>query len=126
MQIKENGNAYAQKTKTSIGVIAVSIMTICTGITHAEPKFAIAGAGMVSCGQYLKSSKTTKEMSDMMVVTWVQGFLSGTNTQRFWEGQKEMKLLPDAESISAFVDKYCRDNPLNNVYQASMDLERNL
>jgi hypothetical protein len=62
-------------------------------------------------------------MSDLMVVTWVQGYLSGTNTQRFVQTGETMKLQPDPESVKAFVDKHCRDNPLDSIYQASMQLD---
>ena len=62
-------------------------------------------------------------MSDMIMVTWIQGFLSGTNTQRLIDSDRKMKVQPDSQSITAFVDKFCRDNPLKTVYEASIVLD---
>ena len=59
----------------------------------------------------------------MLVVVWMQGYLSGTNTQRFIDTKTKMKLQPDPESIAAFIDQFCRNNPLKNVYQAAMILD---
>lgn len=62
-------------------------------------------------------------MSDLIMTTWIQGYLSGTNTQRFIDTKVEMRHQPDSESIIAFVDKFCRDNPLKSVYEASIALD---
>ena len=114
----------AQKTINSIIALTVTFAFIYSNTSIAEPKFAIAGVGALSCGQYLRPPSTTKEMSDAMVVTWIQGYLSGTNTQRFMESETSMKKQPDGETLTAFVDKYCRDHPLETVYQASMNLDQ--
>jgi len=113
-----------QKIKNSVTALAVLFVIICSNSSLAEPKFAVAGVGALSCGQYLKPPSTTKEISDALVTTWIQGYLSGTNTQRFMDSETSMKKQPDGETLIAFVDKYCRENPLKTVYQASMSLDQ--
>ena len=108
--------------KTASALIALATF-FALSPAQAEPKFPIAGNGAISCGQYLRPPKISKEASDTMMVTWIQGYLSGANAQRYIESNKEMKLQPDPESIIAFVDKYCRENPLKNVFDASLSLD---
>lgn len=71
----------------------------------------------------MKPPKGQKEFSDALTVTWLQGYLSGTNTQRFIESKTAMKFQPDSESMIAFVEKFCRDNPLKTVYEAALSLD---
>ena len=106
-----------------ISLLASALMVLSSGNIQAEPKYAIAGIGATSCGQYLKPPTSTKESSDIVMVTWIQGYLSGSNTQRFITDSTTMKKQPDGESLIAFVDKFCRDNPLKTVYEASIALD---
>ncbi|WP_080995124.1 HdeA/HdeB family chaperone [Pseudomonas fluorescens] len=124
VKIRRNSVAHAHKTKNSAIALAVTFAFVYSNTSLAEPKFAIAGVGALSCGQYLRPPSVNKEMSDAMVVTWIQGYLSGTNTQRFMDSETSMKKQPDGETLTAFVDKYCRDHPLETVYQASMNLDQ--
>ena len=110
-----------QKT-LALALIATPLL-LCAPASNAQSKYAIAGAGVTSCGQYLKPPKGTKAFSDSLVVTWMQGYLSGTNTQRFASSKIPFKLQPDPESITAFLDKYCRENPLKTLFDAALNLD---
>ncbi|WP_136474523.1 hypothetical protein [Pseudomonas sp. DG56-2] len=101
-----------------------ALMVLAASSVHAEG-FAIAGQGAQSCGKYLELEKEGDKLNGRLATLWVQGFLSGTNTQRHW-GSESMKIQPDPESIRAFLTKYCTDNPLENIYSASMALEMKL
>ncbi|AUO22502.1 hypothetical protein [Pseudomonas sp. NC02] len=103
--------------------LALSSATLIPQTSQAETKFAISGIGASSCGKFMKPPKGQKEFSDALTVTWLQGYLSGTNTQRYIESQKAMKVQPDSESMTAFVEKFCRDNPLKTVYDAAILLD---
>ena len=59
---------------------------------------------------------------DVLLASWLQGFLSGMNAQRTMLTDKDMKNLPDTASLLAYVDKYCRENPLKSGYEASLRL----
>lgn len=103
--------------------LALSLALYST-VSQAETKFVISGAGTTSCGKFITPAKGTKEISDALMATWLQGYLSGTNTQRFIDSHTPMKPQPDGESIVAFVEKYCRDNPLKTVYDAAIQLDQ--
>lgn len=82
-----------------------------SGVTLAQSEgHAIAGAGASSCGTYLEAS-SDRELS-MIYVTWAQGYLSGVNVAQNALTNAPWVLLPDAATIKAYVQKYCRDNPL--------------
>ena len=55
---------------------------------------------------------------------WVLGFVSGSNIYA-----EHPELLPapiDARAIYAWIDNYCRSNPLDNLYDASFALVKDL
>ncbi len=73
---------------------------------------ALAGAGTVSCGKYL--SQKSESVIEHMTVSWAQGFLSGMNMTEYVTTKEPFVLLPDSDSIAAYIEKYCRDNPLES------------
>jgi hypothetical protein len=107
----------------AFSLVATPFFLLWAPESNAQSKYAIAGAGVTSCGQYLKPPKGTKQFSDSLVVTWMQGYLSDTNTQRFASSKIPFKLQPDPESITAFLDKYCRENPLKTLFDAALNLD---
>jgi hypothetical protein len=62
-----------------------------------------------------------REMNEMLA-SWVQGFLSGMNTHRRMATKQEFVPIPDPPTILAYVDKYCREQPLKMPLQASIQL----
>jgi hypothetical protein len=103
------------------------LLSIALGFTAtlaaAQERYAIAGHGALSCGTYLKAQKEKDDYTPMFVDIWVQGYLSGTNTQSASDHKTKMRLLPEPDSIRAYISKYCNDHPLHSVYQASLSLD---
>jgi hypothetical protein len=89
-------------------VLFVATLSSNTAWSQENRQFQIVGAGAVSCGRYL--SLTTNQ--SQLVELWTQGFLSGMNLYRHFGTQKAV-LLPDAPSMKAYMDKFCRENPLS-------------
>lgn len=52
--------------------------------------------------------------------TWVLGFLSGTSV--ILEVFKKKQKKTDFDAAVAYIDKYCRDNPLSSIMEASQML----
>ncbi len=50
-------------------------------------------------------------------VSWALGYLSSTNMTRGYN-EKPPPRYVDSETITACMTKYCRDKPLNYLYQA--------
>ena len=74
---------------------------------QSQIKYTIVGAGAISCAKYVSSAG----LEQGLTVTWTQGFLSGANTQRL-KSEKRVNFLPEYDFIKAYMDRYCRANPL--------------
>jgi hypothetical protein len=108
-----------------VSVLVIILTLSCAGVAHSQSNGqALAGAGTLSCGKYLalKSDPT----AHLMFVSWAQGFLSGMNMADFVTTRRRFVLLPDGDSIMAYMDRYCRDNPLKSSLQGSMQLYKEL
>lgn len=82
------------------------------GGAHAE----IYGAGTRSCGSWLADRDTMHHMD----LSWVLGFLSASDS--FMVGLGRHMRETDANAVSAWLDKYCRDHPLRSLAEASDEL----
>ena len=89
----------------------------------AQEKFKIGGAGALSCGKFLE--QTDNSFAEDLHIQWAQGFLSGLNAGAQLAGA-DMVLLPDAESIWAYLINYCRQNPLQTPFTGNLALYREL
>lgn len=96
-------------------------MFFCAGSAQAQAPLngAMAGVGTSSCGKYLESR--ADPVSDLMIKSWAQGFLSGLNFATYFSKQR-LAILPDAQSMAAYLDKYCRENPLKEPWMGAFDM----
>lgn len=85
---------------------------------------ALSGAGAASCGKYLNRHSTTE--TSRLFTHWTQGFLSGLNFADRVSADKPFVILPDAESIDAYLDKHCKENPLSTPMEGALALYREL
>ena len=79
----------------------------------------IIGAGSLSCGKWLEA-RNNPRMHDQFE-QWVLGYMSGINWAAWTKKQKQAD-LPDAEAALAFIDQYCRNNPLDPIVAAAAAL----
>jgi hypothetical protein len=90
-------------------VFKVSILTIAwiismTLLAHAGPK-VIFSFEDTSCAAWKKSQGRESERA--RYIYWFRGFVSGYN----YASQDQAGTMPDSESLSLFIDKYCEKNP---------------
>jgi hypothetical protein len=59
---------------------------------------------------------------------WVMGYLTGVNTASTHRGDPDFLLRTniDGPAAWAWIDNYCRANPLDNLFNASQALELEL
>jgi hypothetical protein len=100
----------------------VTVMAIASmpgmGFAQSSTDQALSGAGTASCGQYIEHS-ADKHISDLFV-SWPQGFLSGLNVAYDAANEPDFVILPDGASIKAYLDKYCRENPLESPFKGTL------
>jgi len=110
-------------------MISKLLIAILLGLVAAPAQptevFTIVGAGTASCGKYLDFRSDKRPTSDgffgaTAILSWTQGYISGMNGFRHtaFPNRDQLK-LPDDGSIKAYLDKFCRDNPLKTIYDAS-------
>lgn len=79
----------------------------------------VYGFGTHSCGQWLEERGKNSDSSRYHQV-WVLGFISGTGV--ILEANNINQRKTDAHAVMAYVDKYCRENPLDDIQRASQTL----
>ena len=81
----------------------------------------VIGAGTNSCGAWTKAIDEDPSLHSQRQV-WVLGFLSGVNA--IW--QKDILVEYDGEDLIAWIDNYCKENPLDRIASAASSLVREL
>lgn len=80
------------------------------------------GAGTLSCGEWLRlrafvgqEGHPAELATAYQLHAWVDGFISGANI-----GQPDLLASrPSSVAVYAWIDNYCRSNPLDNVAAAA-------
>ncbi|WP_454907591.1 hypothetical protein [Variovorax gossypii] len=80
--------------------------------TNAQRTAGMRGAGSVACGTYLADRASGNPNQSIQYSTYAQGYLSGYNTH---STNPELREVPTTDTIAAYLDRYCRDNPLDIV-----------
>lgn len=87
------------------------------------PSIIIHSFQDTSCGAWTAS--TAEPSARAVYVYWFRGFVSGYNFGNP-RHQIGLSVMPDNETLSLFVDKYCREHPLNPFISAAFPLVRQL
>jgi hypothetical protein len=74
------------------------------------------GAGTESCGKWLAESSRVAARAARE--QWVYGFITGINRQSPANQSRPV----DGDAVSAYIDLYCKNNPLHSLFQASLAL----
>lgn len=74
------------------------------------------GLGAYSCGNIIKLNAVNNQFSEVGTISYFQGYATGRN----YELNRTLNsIAPDENSIYYAVVKYCKDNPLETIAQAS-------
>ena len=117
-----------------IFVLTLAIMLTGFAAVSAEEEIHY-GAGAVSCGQWLASRTRAADSTNpqrqqgisvtTVMTSWVQGFLFAAVLATPNDNDTKtilMKRIPDSDALQAWQDKYCRENPLKKMADASIAL----
>jgi hypothetical protein len=78
-----------------------------------------AGAGLESCGTWLRVRQQPNSVNKAIIESWVIGYLTAKNMD---ETQPEALYGTDADGRYAWIDNWCRANPLKGVIFAADEL----
>lgn len=85
-----------------------------TSAGQTDGSFRIYGEGLSSCGEWV-SERSANRRTAMVDGAWVLGFVSGVG----WSGVRGNLKRTDTAGIEAWMDSYCRANPLKNLAEAA-------
>lgn len=94
----------------------VGIFPSWSGAGEVVPTFAF---GDVSCGAWASSQNDAP--TRQIYLFWFRGFVSGYNYGSE-TNQVQLYAMPDSDTLSLYIDNYCRENPLLPFTSAAFQL----
>ena len=113
-----NSRIYTFMKHLNTFTFALAIFAATECHAQGSNETVLIGVGTGSCGQYLQLRAAHSPKFNDSFEGWISGFVSGTNHARFTI-TRSLKLLPDGPSMLAYVDKFCRENPLKTVFNGA-------
>jgi len=116
---------------TKLGMIATILSLFISTSTSGQSArddstWEVQGTGSLSCGKWLSAREAKNEAQVNLFVQWVSGWIVSYNYYLTPGTTKARARTPDLETITAFVDKFCRENPLKVVAFAAAELVEQL
>jgi hypothetical protein len=96
-------------------ILTCILLLLSTGV-NAEERILVFGAGLESCGEWLDLKTDSGRLERKQ---WIYGYLTGRN----WGTRNKQTGYTDPKAMGAFLDMYCRNNPLHVLFQAANALQ---
>jgi hypothetical protein len=84
---------------------------------HPPGQYKDYGQGNLSCGRWL-TDRRSDQATSLSDISWVLGWLSAAG---YYDARGALRDT-DANAVDAWVDKYCREHPLNDIQDAAVSL----
>lgn len=97
-------------------IIVALLLSVFSTVALAQRGGYIYGAGMNTCGEYLEHRK--QSLYTDYYSSWVHGYLSSYN---MFASHPQVD-IPKRETIHAYLEKHCRDKPLDHLVTATTAL----
>jgi len=94
-------------------IFAFILIALFPFVVAAADEVMVVGAGSNSCGKWLESKNNLGARYQYQ--QWIYGFITGSN----YRTARKQSMPLDLESVSAFVDQYCSNNPLHALFLAA-------
>lgn len=118
-----SGIAFRTKFLVSLFWVAAQVIGASTAQAQQLPSFNVFGFADASCGAWMKSQGVQEHRQ--VFLFWFRGFVSGVNYKDATH-QVPLQSMPNQETLTLYIDKHCRENPLEPVYGAALTLVREL
>jgi hypothetical protein len=110
------------------GILVAAVALFCSAVAVAQAPVgrtvAVLGEGNISCGQWLKARQLAADGATILMTgrfaaeAWVLGYVSAFNGYGLTVS-KNVAEGTDVEGIFAWIDQFCRKQPLENVLDAT-------
>jgi hypothetical protein len=114
-----------QTRRAAPSALIVGLTAFMAGDARAaDGNRIVYGAGLITCAEWQQYRSTDNKPATFQVQAWIDGFLSGYN----FAGVETDILAPKAQQVGhyAWIDNYCRQNPLDMVGTATVALKNEL
>ena len=98
--------------------IAFILATLVISTNAYSQRAGIAsGAGANSCSDYLTHRQVQEHQQlELAYVSWIMGFLTGYNMM---SSLPQLNSIPEYSAVISYLDRFCRDNSLLTVSDAT-------
>jgi hypothetical protein len=100
-------------------LLAASLLSFQT-VEMAAQERAVLGQGNVSCGSWLEN-RTDDDVQVAARTAWILGYVTAFN-QYGSSKPRDVSQGTTIEEMMDFIDKYCRNHRMDNLYLASAAL----
>jgi len=122
-------------------LITIVLLLLASSAWAAEPLDTkpyprpVAGEGLVSCGAFMQFHSTNNSGQLNLIVQWALGYMTAHSIKStFVKDQKDWKrpvggeisTIPDSPTILLFLEKHCREYPLDRVWDGTNMLIKEL
>jgi hypothetical protein len=101
-------------------VMLAAVIFTATGCHALAQNRLVIGEGSTSCGAWTQARQAQSGGKAALIAQWIAGYVSGSNV----EGEQHPDALVgvDFKALVAWIDNYCRSNPLDPVVHAASKL----
>ena len=94
----------------------VIVLAMAMLVLSAAPASSvrIIGYGLLSCGEWT-DGRRTQGVDNVLHASWALGYLSGINEAVSAVKKADILVHQDAHGLLAWIDNYCRSNPLDKI-----------
>jgi hypothetical protein len=104
-----------------------ALLACSHGFAHAQSQsdanIVVFSFEDTSCGAWVRSQH--QPQLRQIYLYWFRGFVSGSNFGSDTH-QVPLEAMPDFATLSLYIDKHCRENPLQPFVSAALSLVREL
>jgi hypothetical protein len=98
----------------------VMLVTVILTATQALAQERLAiGEGATSCGTWTQA-RQAQSTKAALIAQWIAGYVSGSNVEG--EHHPDALVGVDFKGLVAWIDNYCRSNPLDPIVSAAFKL----
>src|SRR5712691_7550859 len=98
-----------------IFILVLAVFLPFTAQAQSDVEVFVIGAGISSCGTWIETRQ--KPAQHYQYLQWVLGFITSSNWYSYNNGPQAKPL--DVKAVVAFIDQYCRNNPLHSLTYAA-------
>lgn len=106
------------------GLLASALVTTQTNAQNANGVYSVIGRGLESCGKFTTAANEATYHKNRnnwnTYLTYTQGYLTGLN--QYLPDNRNILGGTDVDGAMAFLEKYCRENPLAEYIDALENL----